>query len=146
MAGKDWQAQLEVVKARMEARKKEANYSLKNAITKACLVVERQAKQDMTNTSTSPSSPGEPPAVDTGRLRASVTHVVEGGGFKAIKGFVGTNVVYGRYLEVGTSKIAPRPWLTPALEKNRDLIMAIVKDATSKGIRGEVVDMEGGED
>lgn len=32
---------------------------------------------------------------------------------------VGTNVEYARYVEYGTSKMSPRPYLTPALEAER---------------------------
>ena len=80
------------------------------------------------------SAAGETPAVDTGRLRASITTAWPGGrsqgGKDAIesppKEFrrfvvrVGTNVEYGVYLELGTSKLAPRPFLRPALERHRE--------------------------
>lgn len=59
------------------------------------------------------SAPGEPPRKQTGRLRASVTYEVDEAGMNAR---VGTNVKYGRYLELGTKRgIAPRPWLRRAL-------------------------------
>lgn len=56
------------------------------------------------------SSPGQAPAVQKGGLIRSVQ-------FKAVKRFtrhVGTNLAYGGYLELGTRKIKPRPWLRPA--------------------------------
>lgn len=60
-----------------------------------------------------PSKPGEPPHKQTGRLRASVTHEVDA---KTLEARVGTNVEYGRYLELGTKRgLAPRPWLRRAL-------------------------------
>ena len=59
------------------------------------------------------SKPGEPPRKQTGRLRGSVTHEVDA---KALDARVGTNVKYGRYLELGTRRgILPRPWLRRAL-------------------------------
>ena len=59
------------------------------------------------------SRPGEPPRKQTGRLRGSVTYEVDE---RALRARVGTNVMYGRYLELGTRRgLAPRPWLRPAL-------------------------------
>lgn len=64
-----------------------------------------------------PSKPGEPPHKQTGRLRGSVTHEVVD-----MVGRVGTNVKYGRDLELGTLHIAPRPWLRRAFtEKLADV-------------------------
>lgn len=64
------------------------------------------------------SAPGEPPAVDTGRLRASI-------GFERLGPWtyrVGTGVEYAGYLEFGTigpeytgGRILPRPFMRPAL-------------------------------
>lgn len=87
-------------------------------IERLCLICEREAKQSMEGGGKphTPSRPGEPPHVDTGRLRASVTHEVEKNLFSII-GRVGTNVEYGRYLELGTSRMSPRPWLRPALKR-----------------------------
>ena len=71
-----------------------------------------------------PSAPGEPPHKQTGRLRGSVTH--EQGaldGKDVVR--IGTNVQYGRRLELGTRKMAPRPWLRRALAEMRGQIRAI---------------------
>jgi hypothetical protein len=62
------------------------------------------------------SAPGQPPAVDTGRLRASITHQVGGPVYNSQVGIalyvrVGTGVAYARYLEFGTSRMAARPFL-----------------------------------
>lgn len=62
------------------------------------------------------SAPGDPFASDTGTLiRGIETQEVNGG----LGVLVGTNVEYGPYLEFGTSKIAARPWLRPAYERNK---------------------------
>jgi phage gpG-like protein len=61
------------------------------------------------------SAPGNPPAVDTGRLRASLTHEVETSGTRVTLRF-GTNVKYGLYLELGTRKMAARPFIRPTLD------------------------------
>lgn len=52
--------------------------------------------------------------VDTGRLRASITHTIgrDGDGLFAD---VGTDVEYGPYVEFGTRHQRPQPFLRPAL-------------------------------
>lgn len=60
-----------------------------------------------------PSKPGQPPHKQTGHLRRSVTYEVDR---KTLTARVGTNVEYGKHLELGTKRgLAPRPWLRPAL-------------------------------
>ena len=61
-----------------------------------------------------PSAPGEPPHMDTGALSASVhVHPKE----RELERDVGDGVEYGLPLELGTSRMAARPWLFPALTK-----------------------------
>ena len=57
------------------------------------------------------SAPGEPPAPDTGRLRASVTTEVVRG-MNEVTGFVAVNTEYAAQLELGTEKVKPRPYLS----------------------------------
>ena len=63
------------------------------------------------------SAPKEYPMSDTGRLANSVA--INPASPSNLSGQVGTNLVYGRYLEFGTSRMAPRPWLTPSFEQAR---------------------------
>lgn len=97
----------------------------------AALVLERKIKEELSKPGSGrlyprgkkrvhqASAPGEPPAVDFGRLRASVGQeefrVL--GAVLSIK--VGTNVEYALPLEYGTGKIKPRPFMRPALEAAR---------------------------
>jgi len=60
------------------------------------------------------SAPGQPPAVDTGQLRQSITHQL-GKDAESLYADVGTNLEKARFLEFGTSTIAARPFLVPAL-------------------------------
>lgn len=56
--------------------------------------------------------------VDTGLLRKSITHrVIERKGYPVAQ--VGTNVEYAPFQELGTSKMAPQPFLMPALNQSR---------------------------
>ncbi len=55
--------------------------------------------------------------VKTGNLRRSITHQVNDipDGIEAV---VGTNVEYAPYVEFGTSRMAPRAFLGPALDRH----------------------------
>lgn len=81
------------------------------------------------------SAPGEAPAVDTGRLMNSINHQLTNDGMAALVGILDlSNVKYGRFLEYGTARIQARPWLFPALEKNRKQIQARLAEAMQRGI------------
>lgn len=70
------------------------------------------------------SKPGEPPRKQTGRLRASVAHEVDGASLTAR---VGTNVEYGRHLELGTKRgLRPRPWLRRALAEMQSRVLQLL--------------------
>lgn len=68
-----------------------------------------------------PSKPGEAPHLQTGRLRGSVAWEVVG-----LLGRVGTNLRYGRWLELGTRKMAARPWLRASLKAMLDRLRRIL--------------------
>jgi HK97 gp10 family phage protein len=79
-------------------------------LSRIAIKVEESAKQHATG------RPG--PNVRTGRLRSSITHRLD----KDQQGLyadVGTDVEYGRYLEEGTSRMRPYPFLRPGLEAAR---------------------------
>lgn len=78
--------------------------------------VESLAKQLASHTK--PSAPGTGPAVQTGRLRGSITWRL---GDDAVSPYVdvGTAVSYAAYVELGTSRMGARPFLRPALEAAR---------------------------
>lgn len=52
--------------------------------------------------------------VDTGRLRNSITHQQ----YDENTEIIGTNVEYAPYLELGTYRMAARPYLRPAAENH----------------------------
>lgn len=62
--------------------------------------------------------------VDTGRLRNSITHVVDAGGKSA---YVGTNVEYAEYVELGTSRSKAQPYLVPAASRHASEYEAILQ-------------------
>ena len=83
------------------------------------------------------SAPGEAPATDTGHLVASIMAV------KNISGdgswLVGSGLDYAKYLEFGTTqeggRLSPRPWLMPALEKNRNWIYKNIERAVREQLK-----------
>lgn len=118
------------------------NIDLEAPLTKACLLVENDAKRKC--------------PVDTGQLRQSITHEIEGN-----TGVVGTNVEYAPYVEYGTGIEArdgngrqtpwsyqradgkwittegnkPQPFLEPALLKNEKKIKSLFRKAIKEGVK-----------
>lgn len=61
-------------------------------------------------------------AVDTGRLRGSITHATDDS-----SAYIGTNVEYAPYVELGTYKMASRPFLRNAINNYASDYKEIVK-------------------
>jgi HK97 gp10 family phage protein len=120
-----------------------SNADLTTPLTNACLLVENEAKRKC--------------PVDTGQLRQSITHKIEGN-----VGVVGTNVEYAPYVEYGTGKYAvagngrqtpwayqdtetgewiwtegakAQPFLEPALLENEKEIIQLFKKAIEEGVK-----------
>ena len=79
----------------------------------------------------SPSSPGEAPAIITGELAGSIQFTALGSG----RAQVGSSADHAAPLEFGTSEIAARPWLRPAVERVRNRIGALVREGWAGWIR-----------
>lgn len=60
--------------------------------------------------------------VDTGRLRNSISHAVQGDTV-----YIGTNVEYGPYVEYGTRNQRPQPYLTPAATQHTEEYKRIIQ-------------------
>lgn len=73
-------------------------------------------------TSITHSAPGEPPRWQTKTLRQSITQE----SVSKTEERVGTNVEYAKWLELGTSRMAKRPYLRPALAKSRNKIIKLL--------------------
>ncbi len=98
------------------------------------------------------SASGEPPAVDTGRLRASISTnwtksgigrgkvdsqaqpeegVGDPGGSKRMGGqfkvVVGSNVRYAPWLEFGTRRMSARPFMRPSLDRIKNKVTSLIK-------------------
>ena len=132
----------------LQNKQKKVVTELGKSIAKCCATIQREAMEEMRDTAIDtsktygkkghhPSLPGNPPAVDTGTLRRSVTYQVDE---NELVGYVGSNLKnppYGLYLEkaeYGTSRMKPRPWLKPATEKSMEKIKEIMAGAVKVGI------------
>ena len=141
----DVRQQIKDMQAKFRDRAKKVSAAVSSNVTKACLLVEATAKQGMTDTQVDtsisygphghhPSVPGAYPAVDLGMLRMSITHDVYKEGGKVV-GRVGSTIVdppYGLFLEEGTSRMAPRPWLAPSVLQNEEEIVRLLR-SSAKG-------------
>lgn len=68
--------------------------------------------------------------VDTGRLRDSIGFNVSGDQVS-----VGTNVEYSPYIEYGTVRQTPRPFLRPALDAQRKGLVGLWRNLFRKAFR-----------
>ena len=67
--------------------------------------------------------------VDTGRLRNSITHQVRPSE-KSV--YIGTNVEYAPYVELGTSRMKPQPFLRPAAADHENTYRKIFESNLKK--------------
>jgi phage gpG-like protein len=116
-------------------------------VEKAALLVERTAIRKLSTgqpvrrtpgghlVGLNPSAPGQPPHTLSGRLKQSITHIVENVGGKIIA-WIGSNVEYARRLELGFTgrdragrniRQAPRPYLRPSVTENKSAIETILR-------------------
>ena len=105
---------------------KNVNKELEHSIEIAAIKVEGTAKK---NIWTIKSTQGK--LIDTGRMINSITHeiVIKG---KKIIGLVGTNVWYAKVHELGNRYIPARPFLRPALIKEKKFINDLLKKGMNK--------------
>lgn len=114
--------QLEISAALSDFRFNEAEYArrlngpVEQNLVRRAIRVENMMKRLATNEP--PSIPGHGPAVRTGRLRGSITWRP---GLDAVSPYVdiGSAVFYAPFVELGTSRMAARPFMRPALEAAR---------------------------
>jgi HK97 gp10 family phage protein len=75
------------------------------------------------------SAAGEPPATDTGKLVGSIV-----GDGKGLRAYVEARSVYAVWLEYGTRRIAARPFMVPAFERNRERCANLMRAAISSAV------------
>ena len=77
------------------------------------------------------SAPGQAPASDTGNLVRNIAVKMESRDQVAVV----SSAPYSQFLEFGTSKMLPRPFLFPATEKSRPKIAQAVFNRVKKEIQ-----------
>ena len=140
-----FEAQIKALQQALERQAKQAEADSRKFVTLSCAEVERTAKTLMRDTLTNPektygkkghhpSYPGEAPAPDTGALMRSVTHSVteKNGEIVGEVGSILNNENYPKFLEYGTSKMKPRPWLSTSLIKCQSFMAAKWKEIFRK--------------
>ena len=75
------------------------------------------------------SAPGEAPADDTGKLVSSIVTQRK----SVLTWQVRVRAAYGLFLELGTRKIAPRPFLKPALDQQTRAFMSAIQKSLFGG-------------
>jgi hypothetical protein len=111
---------------------------LSAVVSKAALDVETRAKQSILSGDKTgriygrhqASAPGEAPANDLGNLAAGIG-VTNGSG--PLERIVTSNAEYSAGLELGTTEVAARPFMNPALEGVRQPFTRAVQKVVEKG-------------
>ena len=80
-----------------------------------------------------PSAPGSPPAADTHRLADNIETVQP----SPLRVEVSSNAPYSAAQEFGTSKLPERPFMRPAVAKNREKVTKLIADAINHVSRGD---------
>ena len=108
------------LKQRVRLLERKAKRNLEEAMQQAVLLVEADAKKNA--------------PVDTGRLRADISSIVERIGDRVVRGYVGNNVDYAIYVEMEIQKEG-LAYLGPALEANIDKIRRLFERALDDAAR-----------
>ena len=125
--------------------KKLQDNKVKAFVTRATLMVQNTAKESITKGGTGrlyqkyeprrshrASAPNQPPASDTGFLVSQITMNVDKKADGSVIGQVISAAPYSAHLEFGTTNMTERPFMQPALEKNRRKIHAMFKKGVLK--------------
>ena len=117
-----------------------ARKNVKIAVTRGTSLVENEAKESIAQGGTgktyekynprrthTASKSGQPPATDTGFLISQITMNVKSQTNGSVVGQVISAAPYSKALEFGTTTMDARPFMQPALEKNKKKIVSIFK-------------------
>ena len=129
----------------LEANRRKARDGAMEFVTQSCAKIESTAKHLMRDTETNPdvaygkrhhhpSIPGSAPAPDSGELMRSITHDVSSKDGRSV-GHVGStinNPPYPVYLEYGTTKMKPRPWLSASIIQCHSWMSNLFKELFEK--------------
>jgi HK97 gp10 family phage protein len=82
------------------------------------------------------SAPGETPAVATGVLANSISTQLASSSATDAWAEVGTGVEYAEFLEFGTSRMQPRPFMRPGYDNNVAKIEDTIRKFAKQAIEG----------
>ena len=116
---------------------------VKEYVTRATNMVENTAQESIKNRGTgrtykrgnithTASAAGQPPATDTGFLGQNITMNVDVKSNGTVVGQIISAAPYSKALEFGTTNMDARPFMQPALEKNRRKIESMFKKGVLK--------------
>lgn len=135
---------VESLSRKLKKLSENAKKELAKAVVKVAFKIEGDAKKLISQGSRSgatykrrtvthqASAPGEPPKTDRGGLVRNIT--TEFSKSDRLEATVGSrsNAPYGKYLELGTLRIKPRPWLKPTVDKNKKFSKETFEAAVKK--------------
>ena len=78
------------------------------------------------------SAPNQPPATDTGFLISQITMKVKAHKNGVVEGSIISAAPYSKALEFGTTQMTERPFMQPALQKNKRKIQKLFKKGILK--------------
>lgn len=104
----------------VHAAEEALDHALARALEEIGLAAEGFAKKNLTKNH----------SVDTGRLRNSVTHAIN---MDEQAVYIGTNVEYAPYVELGTSRSKAKPYLVPAGTEHKADYERIMRKNMSSG-------------
>jgi HK97 gp10 family phage protein len=106
--------------------------SLAVELSAAGPVVERRAHQVIVKGAADIETAGKVGCpVDTGNLRSSITQTVDD-----LAAEVGPEASYGGYVEIGTSRAAPQPFMGPAFDRVAPAVSAALADVAGQPLAG----------
>lgn len=114
---------------------------VKNQLQKAAVYLTAQVKKNLNQTGNpvrsssgptyrneNPSQPGEFPHKMLGDLQRSIAWEM----MSESEARIGTNVEYGKYLELGTTNMAPRPFLRRTIDEESQKVKEILSKPYTK--------------
>jgi len=118
---------------------------VKEYVTRGTMMVQNTAKESILKGGTgrtyekyeprrthTASAPNQPPASDTGFLASQITMDVDVKSNGTVVGQIISSAPYSKALEFGTTQMTERPFMQPALEKNRRKIERMFKKGVLK--------------
>lgn len=129
-----WRGQALMVRVRTEARAG-AQRAARLLIDEAIKLIKDTPKTGRIYGTHQASAPGEPPANLSGHLISSFrTQITQTGTVTSVS--ITNTAKYAGYLEFGTRKMAPRPFMRPAYVNTKEKMIAEITKAFQKAVRG----------